>query len=135
MRIAVISLLLLAATGLVGASGMGGFPTVPMMTATLSAQPVTYKGACPKTINFSGSIDGPIGWEVTYYFSRTIRAVVTTTTPSTALIGATGHLSVDDAISVDAAHDGAGSDELDVASTSVTAVASFKVACVATTAL
>jgi len=47
------------------------FTVRPMdMTASLSANPATFTGPCPATINFSGSITAEYPCNVTYFFGR-----------------------------------------------------------------
>ncbi|MBV8280613.1 MAG: hypothetical protein JO347_00945, partial [Candidatus Eremiobacteraeota bacterium] len=86
-------------------------------------------GACPAAIRFAGTIAGTQNQAVTYYFTRTIKGVATSLAPVSASLDATGTLHVADAISIDSAHAGPGSDTITLLPSNIKTTATFTVAC------
>lgn len=131
--------LILADPALAAAPPIGNPVSVPavapMLSASFSAQPATFTGACPATIKFTGTITGPARQSVGFYFTRTIKGVAASSMPTSASLDDTGKLSVADSMSIDGAHAGSGSDELDLVSSTVKATANFSVTCTATSEL
>ena len=91
------------------------------ITASLMMNiPNPYTGPCPVTVTFSGDINGPAGTSVTYYFSHFVNGSSTATSPTNGKIPTSGSLPISETLTIDSAHSGFQSNEVDVTSPQIT---------------